>query len=193
MASLPPPGLSLEPHTPLHPPTPALPCIRAHKKAASTLLLVCKRWQRVYLSSSVLHHSLALHLPAADSTPEQVQRWALCNSQQVQRVGRLYSSASISQGYGGCHAGSVELLADLLAGLQPAALTSLRLDLKPSLPGGLASWLRRVMTRLTHLMMRSRALQAHDADAIGALSRLQSLDVRTGPAPSGLLPALLRL
>lgn len=65
------------------------------RDAPASLMLVCKQWQRVYLSTPALHSRLKLSVPDA-SQPDYVARWVALTSQQLQAVGRLCSSLTVT-------------------------------------------------------------------------------------------------
>ncbi len=166
------------------------------RNAPGTLMLVCKQWQRVYLSCAALHSKLVLSLPIMHSSDEQGDSWLVSTGQRLQRVGRLCCTLSIQfPGHRGeSHPACLAQLPDVLGGVQPAHLTSLRAGLWSSMPDRVPGWLGG-MSRLAALGLASRTIQPEVAAAIGGLTQLQRLWIGSypGSAPPGLLDSLLRL
>lgn len=159
------------------------------------MMLVCKQWQRAYLSTPALHSNLALYLPDPSSEAGRVECWLLSHCQQLEREGRLCTSLSVTASNyfsNGAHAICLEQLAGMLSSVPPPGLLQLTISLRQDLHAGLASWLRG-MSRLTSLKLGHDALQQEEAAAIGALTQLQQLLIQMSPAPQGLLTSLLCL
>lgn len=162
---------------------------------AGALMLVSKQWQRVFLSTPVLHARLVLTVPKTDQPPEQAQRWLVRTRQQLQRVGHLCASLQVHTLMDGRpHPDCVDPLVGWLGSVPPSHLADLKINLpaNPQLPASLGGWLGGA-TRLTALELASQRLGSATMPAVGGLTQLHHLRLWTNMAPAGLLDSLLRL
>ncbi|KAL4452514.1 hypothetical protein ABPG75_008176 [Micractinium tetrahymenae] len=161
----------------------------------AVMLLVSRRWQRVYLSQPALWGHLSLGLPhGARCCPDVAARWFWAQQQRMQRVGALVTSLRVEDGAAIQQAGACTLwnwqLADLLAGLDPSALSRLKLACEPVMPGGVGNWLQR-LSGLTTLHLRAGvAIQPLLAAALRRQQRLLSLDLGVHEAEDSLVEGL---
>ncbi len=169
-----------------------LPC----RKPSASLMLVCKQWQRVYLSCAA-HSYMLICLPPASDEAGKVERWLLRNCQRIERVGRLCARlefGALGLDSDSAHPVCLEQLGGMLRSIPPTGIADLRFGLPQGirLPAGLAGWLG-AMTQLTTLVWDIHELQQDETAGIAAMTQLRELLMWTGVAPAQLSDSLLCL
>lgn len=108
-----------------------------------SITLVCKRWHRVFHDQPRLWQTYCLAAPPSEVwealPPDERQRWLAAKSRQLRRVAGVVTAAEFRCAdellwlqHHSRSAGAGSLLAALVGVLQPAALTSLRLNCCPA-------------------------------------------------------------